>query len=371
MFSKITKNHNEELGLFTKKLLITIASIIVLIFVLNISDILIILGMAWFLNILFSPFLNKMNKIRISDWIWMAIIWLVIVFLVFLVISAAVPIFAKQISYLISNISSGLADFKSQYTTWWLEKIWLPWFISNPLASLKLDTIIEILRNNASEISSFVWKYLKWFMSWWFNFVSSVTWMLTNITLLVIFTFFMAIERKDIRKFTYDVLPEKFSSYFKNREDKISESLAWWMKWQILLWISIFAITYIWLLILSLFWVNLSDKFSLAVIAWMMEFVPYLWPILAFIPAFAISIQMWIHAILAVIVLYIAIQQIENNFIVPYVMSKTLSVSPFAILLAMTVWASSFWIIWIILSVPAVSVLSILISDWINYRKEK
>gem|GEM_PF-4332653 len=38
-----------------------------------------------------------------------------------------------------------------------------------------------------------------------------------------------------------------------------------------------------------------------------------------------------------VIILYIIIQQIEGNLLVPFVMGKTLSISPFVVIIAMTI----------------------------------
>ncbi len=99
-----------------------------------------------------------------------------------------------------------------------------------------------------------------------------------------------------------------------------------------------------------------------------MEFVPYLWPIIALLPAIAISAFFWWKAVIIVIVLYIVIQQIENNFLVPYIMSKTLSISPFATLVSFIIWANLFWIIWIVLAVPIVAIIKIFLEDRINSK---
>jgi predicted PurR-regulated permease PerM len=101
-----------------------------------------------------------------------------------------------------------------------------------------------------------------------------------------------------------------------------------------------------------------------------MEFIPYIWPFIALIPALAIWLWIWINATIIIFVLYILIQQTENNLLVPYVMWKNLSISPFSVLVAMIIWASLFWIIWIIISIPLVSITKIFVNDYIKHKNK-
>lgn len=100
----------------------------------------------------------------------------------------------------------------------------------------------------------------------------------------------------------------------------------------------------------------------------MMEFIPYIGPFIALLPALAIAAGISLKAVVAVLILYIIIQQTENNLLVPYIMSRTLEVSPFAVLLTMTVCGALFGIVGIILAVPLVSVLQIFIGDYLKMR---
>ncbi len=94
-----------------------------------------------------------------------------------------------------------------------------------------------------------------------------------------------------------------------------------------------------------------------------MEFIPYIGPFIALLPALALVAGMGIIPIVSVIILYILIQQAENNILVPMVMSKSLDISPFLILLMMTVMASLFGVIGILLAIPFTAVLQIIIND--------
>jgi len=100
-----------------------------------------------------------------------------------------------------------------------------------------------------------------------------------------------------------------------------------------------------------------------------MEFVPYLWPILALIPALAIAVWLWVNPFFIVLLLYIIIQQIENNFLVPYIMWKTLNLSAFLVLIMMTIWATVAWIVGIIIAIPLRAVSQIFVKDYLHYKK--
>gem|GEM_PF-5307975 len=56
-----------------------------------------------------------------------------------------------------------------------------------------------------------------------------------NFVLLFIFTFFIAIERKEIRNFFYKILPNSYSSYLLKKEPEVVNTLYNWLKSQLIL----------------------------------------------------------------------------------------------------------------------------------------
>jgi predicted PurR-regulated permease PerM len=163
-------------------------------------------------------------------------------------------------------------------------------------------------------------------------------------------------------------LPLNVSKYIYENEKKVIDTLFVWLKWQLILWISMFFITLIWLLILKIFWINIPNIFTLALIAWFMEFIPYIWTIVSFFLAITLSLTVWWKAIVWVIILYLIIQQIEWNILVPFVMGKTLSLSPFSVLIFMLIWWALFWIIWMIFTIPIICTVQIFIKPYLDKR---
>jgi predicted PurR-regulated permease PerM len=101
---------------------------------------------------------------------------------------------------------------------------------------------------------------------------------------------------------------------------------------------SIFFITYVSLTLVELvFGFDTDRTFTLALIGGVMEFIPYIGPIIALIPALIIGLGISWKAALIITILYIIIQQVENNFLVPFVMSRSLDLSPFLVFVVMIV----------------------------------
>ena len=369
MERKILKLKKKEYNFITKLIILTVFIIICLL-IYKISNILIILWLALFLNILFSPLLNRFNKWKISDWIWITLIYVSILLMLFILIFAITPIFIKQFTLLLAIISNWINNYTTIYNTQWLDWFKLPDFMKNLFLYLDINKILISIKDNIWQISFFITNNLKQFLTSGIWIISWITNFIADFVLLFIFTFFIALERKDIREFFYNIIPKDTSKYLQKREPVILKSLTDWIKWQLILCLSIFTLTFIWLLVIRLFWVKVEEFFILSIIAWVMEFVPYIWPFIALIPALAIWLWLWFKATAIIFVLYIIIQQTENNFLVPYVMWKNLAISSFSVLIAMVIWASLFWIIWIIISIPLVSVMKIFINDYIKHKNK-
>lgn len=369
MFNRQSIFDNSDNKQFITKLVILALFLLFLLFVYNILEILVILFFALFLNILFAPFLNAFNKYKIRDSLWMIIIYLIIILVLFIIFFAVVPIFVKQIILLVSHIEALISSAKNIYLTEWIDGFNMPWILKSFLTDIDFSYILDSIKSNISSIGAFLWSNINKFLFSGIWIFSAITNSFIKLILLTIFTFFIALERKDIRIFFYKIIPVNYSKYLLSKEDFIVKSLHNWLKWQLILCISIFFLTLIWLLFLRLFWINIDNYFTLSLIAGLMEFIPYIGPFIALLPAIAIALWISMKAVGIIIVLYIIIQQIEGNLLVPFVMGKTLSISPFVVILAMTIGGSLFGIIWILLAVPIISVFQIFVWDYLKGRK--
>jgi predicted PurR-regulated permease PerM len=247
----------------------------------------------------------------------------------------------------------------------------LPVIVENFINSLNIEQVLTLVKENSTQISSFLWWNLKTFITSWAWVIFSVGSWLFNFVLLFLFTIFIVLERKNARQVFYAVLPKHLSEYVFQNEKEVIHILTEWLKWQLILWISMFFLTLFWLLVLKLFWIHINWILSLALIALFMEFIPFLWTFISMVLALSISLSTWLNGFIGVLIVYLIIQQIEWNFLVPYIMWKTLSLSPFIVLISMAIWWALFWIIWVLFTIPVISIIKVFLRPYIIKREKE
>lgn len=305
---------------FINKIFIIIGFVLTALFLYKISNVLFILILSFFLTVLFSPFLNKLNKWKINDLIWIIIIFTWLLFIISLTMFLVIPLIVNQGIVLFNSIWNGFNSFIQIYQNSWIEGYWLPLIIEDFVKGLNIEVILNLIKENYVQISTFLWTFIKKFASGWIWIIFSFTSSLLNFVLIFLFTFFIVLERKKIREFFYAILPKDLSKYFYENENKIINMLNTWLKWQLILGMSMFSLTLIWLLILKLFWIHIPWIISLALISWFMEFIPFIWTTVSIFLALSISLWVWLKWFIGVLIVYLIIQQIEWNFLVPYIM---------------------------------------------------
>jgi len=113
--------------------------------------------------------------------------------------------------------------------------------------------------------------------------------------------------------------------------------------------------TYLGLLILGI-----PFALPLALLAGVLEIIPYIGPIIAAIPAVLVGLSISPLMGLAVASLAFLIQQFENYLFVPKVMEKSVGVSPIITLVALVIGLRLAGVVGIIVSVPLVITLQVL-----------
>jgi hypothetical protein len=93
----------------------------------------------------------------------------------------------------------------------------------------------------------------------------------------------------------------------------------------------------------------------LALIAGVLEWFPIIGPIIAAVPAILIGLSIGFPAAVAAALLYIAIQQLENNLLVPKVLGDAIELHPAVMILSLVVGGALFGIGGAILAAPTVA----------------
>lgn len=134
----------------------------------------------------------------------------------------------------------------------------------------------------------------------------------------------------------------------------VGRVFASWVRGQVILGVIVGVATYAGLLLLGATVDPIFSRFAilLAVIAGLLELLPVIGPIIAAIPAILIAATVGVEAAGAAFLLYLAIQQIENNLLVPKIQGDATDLHPSAVMLALLIGGSVAGLLGAILALP-------------------
>ena len=127
-----------------------------------------------------------------------------------------------------------------------------------------------------------------------------------------------------------------------------------WIRGQLVLGVTVGIASYAGLTALSMFVDPVFGRFAvlLALIAGILELVPFIGPIIAAVPAVLIGLAAGPAGFLAALLLYLLIQQLENNVLVPKIQGDAVELHPSAVMLALVIGASLGGVLGAIVSLP-------------------
>ncbi|MBD0387775.1 MAG: AI-2E family transporter [Nostoc sp. C3-bin3] len=208
-----------------------------------------------------------------------------------------------------------------------------------------------------------------------FAFVSGSLEAVLKILLVLVLTGMILADPVAYRK----VFVRLFPSFYRRRVDGILDkcevSLGGWITGAF---IAMFVVALMSLIGLSI--LRIKAALALAILAGFLNLIPNLGPTISVIPAMAIALLDDPWKVIAVLILYFVIQQVESNFITPIVMAQQVSLLPAVTLIAQLFFVTFFGFLGLFLALPLTVVAKIwlqevLIKDVLdewgnNHRKE-
>ena len=192
-----------------------------------------------------------------------------------------------------------------------------------------------------------------------FNTLSSVFGGALSLVLIIVLSFYLAVQQHGIANFLKVVTPYKYHKYVVDLWERSQYKIGRWMQGQLLLSLVIGMLVYLGLTILGV-----RNAILLGILAAILEIIPLFGPVLAAIPGITISfIEGSFSLSLLVAGLYIIIQQFENHLLSPIVINKVVGVSPVLVILAIIIGAQLAGFLGVLLSVPIAATLMEFVND--------
>jgi predicted PurR-regulated permease PerM len=178
--------------------------------------------------------------------------------------------------------------------------------------------------------------------------------MLATLT-VVILSFYFLVEGGTVLNGFVRFFPIERREEVRTTAHEITLRVSAWLTGQLLLAGLVGGITAVglWLMGVPYFYV-------LALMAAVGEFIPYIGPLIAAVPAVALGFTESPRLGLGVVAFYVALQQLESYVLQPKIMSAKLDISPISVLIGVMIAYPLFGIIGVILAVPTTGIVMLI-----------
>lgn len=328
------------------------------------SDKLIILFLALFLASIIDPGVRMLERKGVPRGLGILLHYAAaLVIFLFLVLSL-IPIIAAQITdiarYLNATIDGFLANPQITLPLLPAElNLRLTDFLRATLQNLSVDRFADVLQQWGQDLSGIA----QGSFAFATKIAGSVFAFVLQMIVVMVLAFFIQLEKEGIRSWLRGFMSDRNRAYMDAKLEGMQEKIAQWARGQLLLGLVVGSLVFVAMAILGM-----PYALTLGALAAFTEFIPYIGPFIAAVPAVLIALTqggfLWA---LVVVAIYYVIQWCENNLLVPLIMKRAVGLSPIAIIFAMLV-AISFPeivhpILGILLAVPVTTILSLFIND--------
>lgn len=335
-----TQNYNVSISTTTIVKIVLIG--LALWFLAAISQVLVVVFVALVLAAAIDPWITRLEHFGMPRGWAMAIIFVSAAALLALIVILFVPLVVDQ-----------LGQFTQAFPKLYQKVFTL---YQNNQDSVALETIQKGLENLNSALTDVT----RGIFSSVFGFFGG----LFSVIGVLVLTFYLTLEEKGMKRIAVDLTPAKYRPYLIQLFNRIEDRLGDWLRGQLILGLIIGLLTLVGLLLLKV-------KFAvvLALIAGVTELIPIIGPFIGAIPAVIVAFSQDPVLSLFVMGLYLVIQQLENNLIVPRVMSKATGLNPVIVLISILVGGKIAGITGVILAVPTIIIVTTFLEDFLEEKK--
>lgn len=147
--------------------------------------------------------------------------------------------------------------------------------------------------------------------------------LLLNVLLLIVGAVFFAANPGIYKRGMLMLVPRPQRPAFADALDDVSDTLRLWLRTQLILMTTMGVLVGI-----GLWLAGVPSSAALGLLAGLSEFVPYIGPTAAMLPALGLAATVSTHAVIGTLITYAAVRLIQTNFITPFVQHRVIDIPP-------------------------------------------
>jgi predicted PurR-regulated permease PerM len=294
-----------------------------------------------------DPAVTLLARHGMPRWAGVAVMYVAVVAFVWALIAFALPPISRQTTEFIAHLPELGASVDD------IERGLEDWYLALPLPPEVRSMVDQQVVAGGQAFADL----LRGLLAPTLNAIVRVATFILGLVVVPIWLFFVLKDREGFSRGVAGAMPPAWRADAENLLGLLGRVGGRWVRGQLLLGASIFVATAIGLTFLTVIGFTEFGQFTLvlALIAGLLEWFPIIGPIVAAVPAILIGLSIGFPAAIAAAVLYIGIQQLENNLLVPKVMGDAVELHPAVMILALVVGGALFGIGGAILAAPTVA----------------
>lgn len=304
----------------------------------------------------FLPVIDFLEARGLKRVYGVTLLYLLIIGLVAIGLVSLYPLFAKQLNSFVDNLPDFIASLNESFASWG----------ENLPFSGTIEGLIEQVENIAKNIPGNIEQYLSEGYTGLSKVVSGVSNVVVTIVTAPIILFFLL---KDDQKF-YDIIlafvPPKWRDDLIAVSSEVNRQVGAYVKGQLMIASAIGILMFIGFTI-----IGLEYNGVLAVMAAFTSIIPYIGPIITFIPALIIAFFTSWWMVGKLLIVWMLVQFIEGNIIQPNIMGKQLDIHPLMIIIVLLVAGDLLGLVGLILGVPLYAIIRVLVRYGFQRFKER
>lgn len=308
-----------------------------------VRDIFFIFFLAMILASLITPLADQLEERKIPRSLTVMFVYVVVSALLLAVISSLIPPLLDESRHALSNL-----------THLWQQMVGN----SGALAEYTKQRGFDVqIRDSLDTVTA----SLPQFVLGAFTSITGAATGIVSLVVVFVLAFYLVVDTNALRMFIRTFVPEERHSAVILIIRRIEKKLGSWLRAQLILSFIIFLLTYIGLQI-----IGVPYALVLAVLAGLLEFIPYAGPVIAAVPSILIALSLSPLKALFVIFLSVLINQIEGHFLIPKINQKIIGINPVVSILALLLGARLAGVLGMLIAIPITATLTMFVEEYVH-----
>lgn len=311
--------------------------------------------LAGLLYYLLNPIVDFMEKYKINRLVAITIVFVLIGLLIVWGLAVAIPnlqyqavSFSKNVPIYLKQANKMIDDVLTNY-------------ISDDLK----PQIEEFTNNLSTQIATWASNFSSRAVNWASNLISTASQIIVAIIIMPFILFYLLRDGKNLKGYVVQFLPTKFRDSFGQVMTDVNAQLANYVRGQVTV---AMIVSFMFMILFKI--IGLRYGVTLAVVAGILNLVPYLGSFLAMLPALVLGLIAGPLMLLKVIIVFIVEQTLEGRFVSPLILGSQLSIHPITILFVLLTSGSMFGIWGVLLGIPAYASAKVVITALFKWYKK-